>query len=76
MRINWKLFEDNSSTAEAAADFGSGEIKTYREWASLCWPKDVKAEIKRIANNLNLAVGQVRKRARRWANRYFQNPYS
>lgn len=76
MRINWKVFDGNSNTEEAVADFGSGEIKTYKDWISACWPWEAKEEIRRIAYHTGINILQVRKRARRRAHKYFDNPYS
>lgn len=74
MRINWKVFEGNSSTEESVADFAAGEIKSYTAWTDACWPKETKAEIRKIRNS-KLTIELVRKRARRHAHRLFHHPF-
>ncbi len=65
MRINWKVFDGNSSTEATVADFASGEIKTHREWIRRCGHREARQEVRRIRHHKGITIGQVRQRARR-----------
>jgi hypothetical protein len=70
MRINWKVFEGNSSTEAAVAEFGSGKLKTYRAWMRACWPREAKAEIRRIAKDKSITIDAVRERCKRQGRKF------
>lgn len=67
MRINWKVFQENSSTEEAVMDFAEG-VTSVRQFEKDCWPKDCKKMVRKLKR---LPVRLARRRARDFINRNY-----
>jgi hypothetical protein len=61
VRINWAVFDDNTSTVEALIDFVKGT--SVAALLAGCWPKACKTEVKKLRK---LKVSNARSRAKRW----------
>jgi hypothetical protein len=62
MKINWSVFDENTSTVEALIDFVDRKISADILLAD-CWPKECKTEVRKLRR---LKVANSRRRARRW----------
>lgn len=56
--IKWTTFFDNTSTRESLMDFAEGQ-SNLKELESDCWPKETKAEIRKIRRKFGLKQGRI-----------------
>lgn len=65
MRINWKIFEENSSTMEAVNDYANRVI-SIMQFEKDCWPKECKKMVRKLRR---LPAKVARRRAKRFFDR-------
>ena len=46
--LNFKPFFENSSTRDTLFDFIEGRITTFKDFEVACWPKECKAEVRKM----------------------------
>lgn len=63
--IDWKIFEENSSSRDALVDFATGHI-SLANLKRQCWMQEAKKETDRMKR---IGVKRARTLARRWCTR-------
>jgi hypothetical protein len=66
VKINWPLFEGNSSSTEALYDFAKGDLPNFSALEKELWCKETRAEVGKLRK---LGLKKARTLARLWANR-------
>ena len=66
MKINWRLFEGNSSSTEALYEFATGELPNFTALERELWHKETRDEVGKLRK---LGLKKARTLARLWANR-------
>jgi hypothetical protein len=73
-RVQWHLFEENTSTREALDDFASGVTKTWAKFLRDTWPPECKKIIRRLKGS-NMGIDFWRSRAKAACRRLFGYSY-
>jgi hypothetical protein len=65
-KIDWNLFEENSSSSEALYEFAKGELPSFASLERALWCRETKAQVKNLRR---LGLKKARTLARLWSNR-------
>ena len=66
VRIDWSLFEGNSSSTEALYDFAKGDLPNFSALERELWCGKTRSEVRKLRR---LGLKKARTLARLWANR-------